>query len=390
MDSDREEKLVEVRRVLEHSLRPPHTPATNLEKRLRSVQSVSIKDKHREAAHRRRFPPIRELKFEDDDRSDSLLSSPLLSAQSSIIFGDFDEDQSEPRYYHDFHELGIIASGDYGEVYRCQHRLDKQHYAIKRLRLNIGTKTARELAMHEALTMAASSFYYDSQHILKYRNMWIEREHLYIAMELCECSLRMFVERNGQLTPVQITQVLRDICKGLRELHSMQTVHLDIKPENILYSFSHIFKLGDLGLSRMLSALTEGAEVPEGDSRYLAPELLNILPAKQDSIPDLTKSDIFSLGATVYEILIGTPLPSHGERWHALRQGQFDFPAGTDAVIQEQVTRMMSADPALRPSAAELLQEVFVSHTRRELKRLRGVVEGLDAKGGGKRRRMSL
>ena len=67
---------------------------------------------------------------------------------------------------------------------------------------------------------------------------------------------------------------MRDICKGLKKLHKNKIVHLDIKSENILYSFSGKFKLGDLGLACMLNNISNGEEINEGDSRYLAPELL--------------------------------------------------------------------------------------------------------------------
>lgn len=61
------------------------------------------------------------------------------------------------------------------------------------------------------------------------------------------------------------------------------------------------YKIADLGLSR-ISKRTLGEEINEGDSRYLAPELLN---EANSNLPDLTKADIFSLGITIYELLTG-------------------------------------------------------------------------------------
>jgi serine/threonine protein kinase len=84
-------------------------------------------------------------------------------------------------------------------------------------------------------------------------------------------------------------------------LHNKGIVHLDIKPENILESFSGKFKLGDLGMSRLLSQVVEEHDIPEGDARYLAYELLNEDPSA--SIPDLTKADMFALGITFYELM---------------------------------------------------------------------------------------
>ena len=68
---------------------------------------------------------------------------------------------------------------------------------------------------------------------------------------------------------------MRHSCLGLKGLHDKDIVHLDIKPENILQSASGTFKLGDLGMARLIKQLKQpGTEIPEGDARYLAKELL--------------------------------------------------------------------------------------------------------------------
>ena len=72
--------------------------------------------------------------------------------------------------------------------------------------------------------------------------------------------------------------------------------------ENILLSRTSKYKIADLGLSR-IAEITASEDINEGDSRYLAPELLN---DSSDNLPDLTKADIFSLGVTIYELMIGS------------------------------------------------------------------------------------
>lgn len=62
-----------------------------------------------------------------------------------------------------------------------------------------------------------------------------------------------------------------------------------------------------MGLSR-LSYRAKGEDIIEGDSRYMAPELLQEVD-EFGGIPDLRKADIFSLGATMYELMIGKPSP---------------------------------------------------------------------------------
>lgn len=76
-----------------------------------------------------------------------------------------------------------------------------------------------------------------------------------------------------------------------------------INTENILYSYTKKYKLADLGLSR-LTYRTQGEDIIEGDSRYMAPELLKEVDPS-GKLPDLRKADIFSLGTTIYELMIG-------------------------------------------------------------------------------------
>ena len=129
-------------------------------------------------------------------------------------------------------------------------------------------------------------------------------------MELCKDSLRSFAKKkrkdDSTIKEEDIKRIMRDVCLGLNELHSRGIIHLDIKPENILESFSGKFKIGDLGMARIHTKIVEEHDIPEGDCRYLAKELLNEDP--NIAIPDLTKADIFALGMTMYEVIEGITL----------------------------------------------------------------------------------
>jgi len=162
---------------------------------------------------------------------------------------------------------------------------------------------------------------------------------------------------------------MRDICLGLQALHSKKIIHLDIKPENVLISNSKKFKLADLGLARLVTKLD--GNVPEGDSRYLAPELLNEDPAAL--VPDLTKADIFSLGIMIYELMRNKPLPLNGEEWQDIRNGKADF-TGLKLYsyeLQELISRTLLKDPIERPSATEILTKYLPSPEELEIRNLK-------------------
>jgi serine/threonine protein kinase len=95
-----------------------------------------------------------------------------------------------------------------------------------------------------------------------------------------------------------------------------------------------------------------GAEdIEEGDSRYMALEVLI------EEYEHLAKGDIFSLGASLYEMALGRPLPTNGLEWHAIRNGQLDRAAleRFSPSLRELVSLMLQRDPVRRPSAEALL-----------------------------------
>lgn len=269
------------------------------------------------------------------------------------------------RFNEDFVEIWTLGKGHFGSVVKCQNKLDGIEYAIK---ITERQHPKRRLNMYEALqeayALSALSVSSENPYIVRYYRGWIENEQLYIQMELCENSLYdQFKER--QLNEDEILKVLRDIWLGLNELHHKGIVHLDLKLENILLGSSGKYKLGDLGLSRLIDKLK--TDVPEGDARYLAQELLNNDP--NAPLPDLKKCDVFSLGILAYELMEGQRVKQNGDQWHALREDRvyFSSPEAYSDKTKEMVVSMLNSDPALRPSIDDLLKTFLKSKEEREI-----------------------
>ena len=109
-------------------------------------------------------------------------------------------------------------------------------------------------------------------------------------------------------------------------------------------------------------------DVPEGDSRYLALELLN--SAISEEIPDLKKSDVFSFGIMLYELIEGRRVSSNGQEWHDLRDGRVQFSCEEQRLpaLKEIVIRMLDPNPMMRPNCDELLSfDPLMSREQREL-----------------------
>jgi len=150
-----------------------------------------------------------------------------------------------------------------------------------------------------------------------------------------------------------LRKIIRDILLGLNELHRQDIVHLDIKPENILKGKTGNYKLADLGMARFLTQITKDINIPEGDCRYLAKELLSrdVLTF----LPDLKKSDIFSLGITAYELITLESLEKNGKEWDSFRDGTYDYPQDSKQIytteLLETVRLMLGPQAQDRPSA---------------------------------------
>jgi serine/threonine-protein kinase len=131
------------------------------------------------------------------------------------------------------------------------------------------------------------------------------RGYHYFAMEYVEgVTLSQFMERTGGKIPEDMAlEAVRQVAKALEHAEEAQLVHRDIKPGNIMISRVGVVKLCDLGLAKRLD-VSEGVDeagVILGTPHYISPEQID----GQEGLD--TRADIYSLGATLYHLLVGRP-----------------------------------------------------------------------------------
>jgi serine/threonine protein kinase len=158
----------------------------------------------------------------------------------------------------------------------------------------------------------------------------------------------------GNITEEQLWQFIHDVASGLSVLHSQSDpiVHQDIKPDNVLIDRQGHFLITDFGISKRLRATMRRQskrDVSSGAMPYMAPE-------RFESNPKLTTaSDIWSLGASVYELATGE-LPFSGFGGSMQRNGA-EIPSLNTAIsptINEIMQRCLNPNVLARPSAMEL------------------------------------
>jgi serine/threonine protein kinase len=171
-------------------------------------------------------------------------------------------------------------------------------YAVKKSKKQFRSRTERLVHLNEVRWMKylSNGSNKHCDYIVEYFRCWQEDSYCYLQIEHVErgslfnlvsdlASKKMIVQTNT------IWHILHDVASGLHHIHTHGIVHLDIKPANLLISYRGMIKIGDFGMAAAIGSKDDGHE---GDSRYLALELIN-------NNPQLPSADIFSLGITLYE-----------------------------------------------------------------------------------------
>ncbi|CAA0825492.1 Wee1-like protein kinase [Striga hermonthica] len=253
------------------------------------------------------------------------------------------------RYRTDFHEIEKIGSGNFNNVYKVLKRIDGSMYAVKISMKQLRQDTERRKALMEVQALAALGYH---ENIVSYYTSWFENEQLYIQLELCDSCLSIN-KLPKLLTEGEALEVMHQVAKALQFIHKKGIAHLDVKPDNI-YVRNGIYKLGDFGCATLID---KSLPIEEGDARYMPQEILN------EKYDNLDRVDIFSLGASIYELVRGSPLPESGPHFINLREGKLPLLPGHSLQFQSLIKAMMDADPVRRPSAKELVENsIFSRH----------------------------
>ncbi len=128
----------------------------------------------------------------------------------------------------------------------------------------------------------------------------VEQNTAYLITEYVEGRTLSDVVEDSRLSPYEAAKMTLSIARGLGAAHRAGVLHRDLKPDNVLVSEEEEIKITDFGLAVTSDGLAEASPRIAGTLRYLAPEVLQGQPPSQ-------RSDLFSCGATFFEMLTGQP-----------------------------------------------------------------------------------
>jgi len=212
-----------------------------------------------------------------------------------------------------FDQMEKIGAGSFSNVFKARCIEDNIWYAIKILKRPLMGDTQRSKLIQELKIVKQM----DHPHVLTYIFCWEQNHIPHFQMEMClGGSLSYYMtswqtmNRGRYFEESLLWKFLTDIALGLHHIHSLGIIHHDVKPGNIFVDAGGNLKIGDFGLADFEGSNTDTAE---GDSRYLAPEILDDIVSKA--------ADIFSFGATMFELACLIEMPTADEAWNVLRSG---------------------------------------------------------------------
>jgi len=289
----------------------------------------------------------------------------LLQSQGNISLGDTASMFALPAVIGGWQLLDQIGHGSSGTVHKAIHSETGQVAALKMIAKHELDADSQRVFLREASVLKSLNH----KRIVRYLDAGCSDQFLYLAMEyVAELSLDELWKQSLKKDRVRIScGLIRQILDGLQYVHQQGVVHRDIKPRNMLISRQDLglkARLADFGLAKCfrtagVSGITGSHEI-KGTVSYMAPEQL------ADSLRATPRSDIFSVGATLYTLLTSCSIydASSESIDQIVQRGPVpllkrlpDCPADVVAIVE----RALKRDPAERFESAQQMREALTA-----------------------------
>lgn len=233
-----------------------------------------------------------------------------------------------------------IGSGGMATVYKAMDQLLDRVVAIKVLNQDdLHDEDSIRKFRREARAAGSLSHY----NIVGVYDVGQQDDIHYIVMELVVGkTLKEYIKQQGKLLTSDALNIAIQICDALRHAHNNGVIHRDIKPQNIILSKDKNIKVADFGIARAVSSdtLTKSKDI-YGSVRYFSPE-----QASGDTVG--VKSDMYSLGIVIYEMLSGR-LPFNGDTPIAWAMKH----------INDDPIELSEIDPKIPKSLSDIVQKTI-------------------------------
>ena len=270
------------------------------------------------------------------------------------------------RTFGHFVPVETLGAGGMGTVYKARDTQLERFVALKLLHQDLASEANHDAQLQQEARIAASV---NHPNVVQIFGLGTDHGRFYVVMELIDHgSLDDLMESQGRVPEHQVLDIGIQIARGLRAAHRKGLVHRDVKPANILFVDEQAAKIGDFGIAAFARQDPQTDRVIWGTPPYVAPERLC-------NQPEDVRSDIYSLGATLFHAVTGkAPIErstNSATELYALKQHPSELrsvapkvSAPTARVLQ----RMIAPDPKERFSLYdELLAELDAARRALEI-----------------------
>lgn len=202
------------------------------------------------------------------------------------------------KQFNNFALQQVIGEGGMGTVFEALDVNLLRSVAVKILKREY---SADEESIAKLETEARITASISHPHVVKVFSAGRDHGQFYLAMELVgKGTLDQLMSLQGRVAEIQVLDVGIQVADGLRAAVQLGLIHRDVKPGNILFSDAHTAKVVDFGLAVLMEDEAKTRGEVWGTPYYVAPEKLN-------NEPEDFRSDIYSLGGTLFHALAGRP-----------------------------------------------------------------------------------
>lgn len=294
----------------------------------------------------------------------SVVAIALTSVASMVLYG-LRRQVQDARRLGQYTLVERLGEGGMGVVYRAEHAMLRRPTAVKLLR---PTKRAERIARFEQEVQLMAELTHPNT-VAVYDYGRTADGTFYYAMEYLDgVDLQALVDISGPVGAPRVVHLLRQACGSLDEAHRRGLIHRDVKPANLFVCRAHYepdtVKVLDFGLVKDVSADEPSVSVAGsmvGTPLYMSPEAIT------NEHPVDTKSDLYSLGATAYMLLTGTPVfpsPTPMEVFAQHVTSEVEPPShrlgqAVPADLEALVLACLAKDPSRRPDSARALRDAL-------------------------------
>ena len=271
--------------------------------------------------------------------------------------------EAEKQIIGGFELISKLGKGGMGAVYKARQTKLDRIVALKILPPRLArSKTFTERFLREARSAAKL----DHPNIVQAISAGQDGVYYYFAMECVSGpTVARMLKAKGVLPERRALEIARDVARALDCAHEAGLVHRDVKPDNVLVDADGVAKLADLGLAREIDGtdanLTQ-AGIAIGTPNYISPEQIR---GERDIDG---RSDIYSLGATLYHMLVGQAPYAGGSSNEVMAKH-----------LAEPVPDARKANPDVSPAVAAIVRKAMAKEAARRYPAAGAMLDGLQA-----------